>query len=96
MQEVYLNTSKAILSANQYRCRIEKRLREILGEEKIIGPLDPYVKKAVDMGKIDPAEGESLIKVGRFCESVLLSSQYCKAPTFDKMKSWSNIVDKIE
>jgi hypothetical protein len=54
------------------------------------------VKRAVDMGKIDPAEGESLIKVGRFCESVLLSSQYCKTPTFDKMKSWSGIVDKIE
>jgi hypothetical protein len=93
---VYLNTSKAILFASQYRCRIEKRLREILGEERIIGPLDPYIKRAVESGDIDEAEGESLIKIGKFCDSVLLSYDYCKPTSYDRMRSWSDKVAKIE
>lgn len=96
MNEVYLNTSKAILSANQYRCRIEWRLKTLLGEDKIVGPLDPYVNKAVDLGKIDPEEGESLIRIGRFCDSVQLSANYCRAQSFDKMRSWSDIIGRIE
>ena len=95
MNEVYLNTSKAILSANQYRCRIEWRLKKLLGED-IIGPLDPYVNKAVERGLVDPAEGESLIKIGRFCDSVQLSANYCRIQSFDRMKSWSDIIEKIE
>ena len=93
---VYLNTSKAILFASQYRCRMEKRLKEILGEERIIGPLDPYISRAVEIGKIDSAEGESLTKIGKFCDSVLLSYDYCKPTSYGRMKSWSDKVAKIE
>ena len=78
------------------RLKIEWRLKTLLGEDKIVGPLDPYVNKAVDLGKIDPDEGESLIRIGRFCDSVQLSANYCRAQSFDKMRSWSDIIGRIE
>ena len=78
------------------RLKIEWRLKTLLGEDKIVGPLDPYVNKAVELGKIDPEEGESLIRIERFCDSVQLSANYCRAQSFDKMRSWSDIIGRIE
>jgi hypothetical protein len=94
MTDVYFNESKSICSGNQYRVRLEYKLRNILGEEKIIGPLDPFIKKAVDNGKISGEVGRNLCQISKFCDKAyMLPEEDC--PSFEQIKGWSDIIDRL-
>ena len=95
MDEVYFNTSKAYLSAFQYRNRMERKLKAILGEEKVVGPLDPLIRKGVEKGLIDAGKGERLIMISNYCDSVFMATDMQDFPTFKELKSWSDVIESL-
>ena len=95
MDEVYFNTSKAYLSAFQYRNRMERKLKAILGEEKVVGPLDPLIRKGVEKGLIDAGKGERLIMISSYCDSVFMATDRQDFPTFKELKSWSDVIESL-
>ncbi len=95
MDEVHFNTSKAYLSAFQYRGRMERKLKAILGEERIIGPLDQFIQKGVDKGLIDKDKGETLTMISNYCDSVYMATDRQDFPTFKELKSWSDVIESL-
>ncbi|MBR3477162.1 MAG: hypothetical protein IKH39_08455 [Candidatus Methanomethylophilaceae archaeon] len=95
MDEVHFDTCKAYLSASQYRCRMERKLKVILGEDRIVGPLDPFIQKGIDKGLIDPEKGESLIMISKYCDSVFMATDREDFPTFKELKSWSDVIEAL-
>jgi len=94
MTDVFFNESKSICSGNQYRVRLEQKLKLMLGEERIVGPLDPFIKRAVNEGKISKDVGKDLCAISRFCdEAYMLPEVEC--PTFEQIKAWSDVIDDL-
>jgi hypothetical protein len=94
MTDVSFNEPKSICSGSQYRVRLERKLEMMLGEDKIIGPLDPFIKRAVDEGKITGNVGEELYQISKFCdEAYMLPKDDC--PSFEQIKSWSDTIDSL-
>lgn len=95
MDIVYYNTSKAYLSAYQYRNRMERKLKMILNEDRIVGPLDPFIRKCAESGKIDASLEEPLIQIAKYCDRVVMSTDSQDFPSFKELKSWSDIIEKM-
>lgn len=94
MEEVYFNGPRTICSGSQYRCRLENKLRSILGEERIVGPLDPFIKKGVESGKI-PADLEpTLVEISKFCDNAYMLPEEA-APSAETLRDWSDVIDSI-
>ena len=95
MADIPYNSPKAICTASQIRSKLESKLRVMLGEQRLIGPLDPYIKKACELGKIDEVTRDTLIKVSLYCEEVLLTSHMTEIPPFETLVEWSKLVDTL-
>ena len=94
MTDVYFNEPKSICSGSQYRVRLERKLASMLGEERIIGPLDPFIKRAVDEGKISGEVGDELYRISRFCDEVFMLPED-RCPDFEQIKAWSDIIEAL-
>ncbi len=94
MTDVFFNESKSICSGSQYRVRLEHKLKTMLGEDRIIGPLDPFIKRAVDEGKIKKEVGKDLCAISRFCDDAYMLPE-ADCPTFEQIKTWSDIIDGL-
>ena len=82
-------------TATQMRTKIEQKIKKMLGEQRIIGPLDPYIKKACDEGHIDEATRDKLIEIELYCEDVLLSSNTTEIPPFKTLQEWTAFIDEL-
>ncbi len=95
MSDIPYNSPKAICTASQMRSKIEIKLKKMLNETRIIGPLEPYIKKACEQGFFDEEKRDQLIKISLFCEDVLLTSNMTEIPPFETMLEWSKIIDTL-
>ena len=95
MADIPFNSPKAICTASQIRSKLDQKLRTKLKEQRIIGPLDPYIIRAYDEGFYDKSTKDELLKVSRYCDNVLLSSDYSDIPEFDVLVGWSKIIDEL-
>jgi hypothetical protein len=95
MSNIPYNSLKAVCTASQMRSKLEQKLRKMLGEERLIGPLDPYVFRAYQAGKIDEATRDQLIDISLYCETVLLSSKEKEIPPFETLLEWSKTIDEL-
>ena len=95
MADIPFNSPKAICTASQIRSKLDQKLRNMLNESKIIGPLDPYIVRAYEQGFFDASTKDELLKVSLYCDNVLLSSDYTKIPDFDVLVGWSKMIDEL-
>jgi len=95
MADIPYNSPKAICTASQIRSKLESKLKLRLGESKIVGPLDPYIRKMCEQGMIDEATRDELIKVSLYCEEVLLTSHMKEIPPFEQLVEWSKLIDTL-
>ncbi len=94
MDEVYFNGPLTICSGSQYRVRLECKLKAILNEDRIVGPLDPYIVKGVETGKIDPTLKEDLLRISEFCDCAYMLPGY-DSPSSETVKSWSDVIESL-
>ncbi len=94
MEEVYFNGPLTICSGSQYRIRLERKLKIILDEDRIIGPLDPFIIKGVESGKIDPGLKDTLLQISEFCDCAYMLPGYDSPPS-DVVKSWSDVIESL-
>ncbi len=92
--EVYFNGPLTICSGSQYRYRLENKLKMILGEDRIIGPLDPYIIKGVEAGKIDSGKKDTLLEISKFCDNAYMLPGY-DSPSSETVKSWSDVIEEL-
>ncbi|MBO4357760.1 MAG: hypothetical protein J5813_06320 [Candidatus Methanomethylophilaceae archaeon] len=95
MSNIPYNSLKATSTATQMRNKMELKLKKKLGEQRIIGPLDPYIKRACDEGLIDEVTRDKLIQISLYCEDVLLTSNATEIPPFDTLLEWSKFIDEF-
>jgi len=95
MNDIPFNSPKAICTASQIRSKLDQKLRNILNEQRIIGPLDPYIIRAADQGAFDVQTKEELLKIAKYCDSVLMSSDFTNIPDFKILVEWSRLVDEL-
>ncbi len=95
MNGVHFDTCKAYLAAAAYRSRMEHKLRGILGEDRIIGPLDPFIQKGVEKGLIDAEKGEQLVMISKYCDSVFMATERQDFPTVKELNSWSDVIESL-
>ena len=92
MAETYFNGPLTICSGSQYRIRLESKLRRILGEQRIVGPLDGPIKKCVEKGDIDENTGKTLLEISSFCDAAFTVPERMP-PSVETIKSWSEVID---
>ena len=95
MSDIPFNSPKAICTASQIRSKLVQKLRVMLKEERIIGPLDPFIVRACEQGFFDEATRDEFLKISRYCDDVLLSSDYDKIPEFKVLVNWSKKIDEL-
>ena len=95
MADIPYNSPKAICTASQIRSKLEQKLKMKLQEQRIIGPLDPYIIRACKEGFFDRDTMEELLKVSIYCDNVLLSSDFSNIPEFDVLVGWSKLIDEL-
>lgn len=95
MSDIPFNSPKAVCTASQIRSKLEQVLKKMLGEERLVGPLDPYVIRAYEAGKIDEATKNEFIYIAIYCDKVLLSSDYTEIPPLKKLTEWSKMIDEL-
>jgi len=95
MNDIPFNSPKAICTASQIRSKLDQKLRKMLGEKSLIGPLDPYIIRAYGQENFDTATKDELLKISLYCDRVLLSSDFSDIPEFDKLVEWSKLVDEL-
>jgi hypothetical protein len=95
MDSIPFNSPKAICTASQIRTKLDQKLRRMLGEQRLIGPLDPFIVRAAEQGCFDDATKEELLKISRYCDNVLMSSDYSEIPDFDVLVGWSKMIDEL-
>ena len=96
MSSIPYNSLKAVSTATQMRTKIEQKIRNKLGEQRLIGPLDPYITRAFDEGLIDEPTKDKLIEIALYCDDVLLSSNSTEIPPFDTLLEWTQYIDSLE
>ena len=94
MTETYFNGPLTICSGSQYRIRLEGKLRKLLGEDVLIGPLDVPIRKCVENGSIDAGTGETLIRISKFCDTAYTLPEH-EPPSQETIKSWSDVIDSL-
>ena len=94
MSEVYFNGPLTICSGNQYRIRLENKLKTMLGEERIIGPMDASINKCMEKGIISEELGKILLDISKFCDESYMCPEL-DSPSEETIKSWSEVIDKM-
>ena len=94
MSMTYYNGPLTICSGSQYRIRLEGKLRKLLGEERIVGPLEIPIRKCIERGVIDARSGEELIEISRFCDAAYTVPEGLP-PTEETIKSWSEVIEAL-
>lgn len=95
MSNIPYNSAKAICTASQIRSKLSQKLSIMLGGERIVGPLDRYIAAAAEKGAFDDTTKEELLKVSRYCDNVLLTSDFMDIPEFNVLLEWSKMVDEL-
>ena len=95
VSDIPFNSPKAICTASQIRSKLDQKLRKMLNESRLIGPLDPFIIRAAEEGCIDEPTKEELLKISVYCDKVLLSSDFTDIPDFDVLVRWSKLVDEL-
>ncbi len=95
MSNIPFNSPKAVCTASQIRSKLDQKLRIMLNEQRLIGPLDPYIIKAYEAGNFDEQTKDTLMEVSRYCDEVLLTSNYIDIPPFDTLLEWSKLIDTL-
>jgi len=95
MSDIPYNSAKAICTATQIRNKLVSKLGKMLGGERIVGSLDRYIESAAEKGMFDDAKKKELLKISRYCDSVLFTSDYTDIPEFDVLLEWSKVVDEL-
>ena len=93
--DIPYNSPKAICTASQIRSKLDQKLKMKLKEQRIVGPLDPYIIRACDEGFFDIDTRDELLKVSRYCDNVLLSSDFSNIPEFDVLVGCSKLIDDL-
>ncbi len=96
MSHIPFNSPKAICTANQIRSKLDSKLKLMLNEPRIVGPQDPYIIRAYNEGFFDEEMRDELLKVTKYCDNVLLSSDYTDIPPFDVLLGWAKMIDELE
>ncbi len=95
MSDIPYNSAKAVCTATQIRNKLTSKLGKMLGGERIVGSLDRYIVSAAEKGMIDEAKKEELLKISRYCDNVLFTSDYTDIPEFEILLEWSRVVDEL-
>lgn len=95
MGEIPFNSPKAICTASQIRSKLDQKLRIMLNEKRIVGPLDPFIVRAYEEGFFDESKKNELLKISVYCDKVLLSSDFTDIPEFDVLLNWSKMIDEM-
>ncbi len=94
MDEILTSGPLTICSASQYRYRIELKLKSMLGEKDINGPLDPFIKRCSEEGKIDIQTEKTLLEIARFCDiGSYHPLEY--GVTVSKIMGWSDFIEAL-
>lgn len=96
MSNIPFNSPKAICTASQIRSKLDQKLRMMLGESVIVGPLDPYINRAYEAGKFDEQTRDELLKISIYCDKVLMSSDFTDIPPFKVLLGWSQMIDEMQ
>ncbi|MBR6203764.1 MAG: hypothetical protein IKQ60_01680 [Candidatus Methanomethylophilaceae archaeon] len=94
MTETCYNGPLTICSGSQYRIRLEGKLKKLLGEKRIIGPLEIPIRKCIESGAIDVRKGEVLIEISRFCDAAYTLPESA-SPSEETIKSWSEVIEAL-
>ncbi len=94
MTETCCNGPLTICSVSQYRIRLEGKLKKLLGEERIIGPLEIPIRKCIESGAIDADKGKELIEISRFCDAAYTLPESAP-PSEETIKSWSGVIEAL-
>jgi len=95
MGEIPFNSPKAVCTASQLRSKMEMKMRKFCGVNVIIGPLDKYIEEAYQKGCYNDDVRKQLYDIQKYCDTVLLTSDYQELPKFDQIVVWSKIVDEL-
>lgn len=95
MSDIPYNSAKAVCTASQIRSKLCQKLGKMLDGEKIVGPLDRYIVSAAEKGAFDEATRDELLRISRYCDDVLLSSDFMDIPEFDVLLGWSKLIDEL-
>ena len=95
MNDIPFNSPKAICTASQIRSKLDQKLRRMLDEPRIVGPLDPYIISAAEKGFFDEGTKEELLRISLYCDKVLLSSDFTDIPEFEVLVEWSKLIDDL-
>ncbi len=94
MSEVYFNGPLTICSGIQYRIRLENKLRRLLDEDIILGPMDASIRKCVETGKIPADLLDTLLEISQFCDVSYTNPEF-DSPPESVIKEWSDVIDKL-
>lgn len=95
MSDIPFNSPKAICTASQIRSKLDQKLRTMLKEPRLIGPLDPFIERACEEGNFDEKTRDQLIEISKYCEKVLLTSDFDGIPPFETLVEWSKLIDEL-
>lgn len=94
MSEVHFNGPLTICSGIQYRIRLEIKLRKLLGEDIIIGPMDASIRRCVESGEISEEVGGTLLEVSKFSDMCYTVPEF-DPPSEETIKRWSDVIDSL-
>ncbi len=94
MSEVYFNKPLTGCSGSQYRIRLEGKLRNLLDEKMIIGPMDAAIIKCVEEGKIPAEKKDDLLEISKFCDFAFSCPEF-PSPSRDTIRAWSDVIDSL-
>jgi len=95
MAHIPSNSPKAVCTANQLRSKLDQKLKILLKEDKLVGPQDPYIIKACELGFYDEATRDEFIKMTHYCEEILLTTHDVEVPPFKQLLEWAKMVDEL-
>ena len=94
MESTYYNGPLTICSGNQYRIRLEEKLRHLLGEKIIVGPMDASIRKCEKKGLINPDTAKTLLEISEFCDRSYTFPE-SESPSEAVIKGWSDVIDDL-
>ncbi len=96
MSTIPYNSPKAICTANQIRSKLDSKLKLMLNEPRIVGPQDPYIIRAYEAGFFDEKTKDELLRITKYCDNVLLTSDFTDIEPFDTLLGWAKMIDEMK